>query len=91
MNKMNRLNNPYNPTLNTVLVTGANGFVGKPLCLALLEQGQAVRTAVRGVNRQVGNCETVTVGEINGQTDWTNALPGIKEITGNNWGQSKVK
>ena len=44
----------------SVLVTGANGFVGKPLCLALLEQGQAVRTGVRGVNRQVENCEAVS-------------------------------
>jgi uncharacterized protein YbjT (DUF2867 family) len=31
----------------SVLVTRANGFVGKPLCLALLEQGQTVRAAVR--------------------------------------------
>ena len=80
MNKMNRLNNPYNPTLNTVLVTGANGFVGKPLCLALLEQGQAVRAAVRSANVQVENCETIVVGELNDQTDWTNALTGIKVV-----------
>ncbi len=80
MNKMDRLNNPYNLTLKTVLVTGANGFVGKPLCLALLEQGQAVRKAVRGANRQVENCGTVAVGELNDQTDWTHALPGIKVV-----------
>ena len=77
MNKMDRLKNA---TLNTVLVTGANGFVGKPLCLALLAQGQAVRAAVRGANRQVENCGTVAVGELNGETDWTNALPGIKVV-----------
>ena len=77
---MDRLPNTYNPMLNTVLVTGANGFVGKPLCLALLEQGQVVRAAVRGENRQVENCETVAVGEIYGQTDWTNALLGIKVV-----------
>ena len=80
MSKMDRLNNAYNPKPKMVLVTGANGFVGKPLCLALLEQGQAVRAAVRGANRQVEHCETVAVGEINGQTDWTNALPGVKVV-----------
>jgi nucleoside-diphosphate-sugar epimerase len=80
MNKMDRLNNTYNPKSNKVLVTGANGFVGKPLCLALLEQGQTLRAAVRGANRPVENCETVAVGELNGQTDWTNALPGIKVV-----------
>jgi len=80
MNKMDRLNNPYNRTMKTVLVTGANGFVGKPLCLALLEQGQAVRKAVRGANRPIENCGTVAVGELNDQTDWTHALPGIKVV-----------
>ena len=44
---MDRLNNAYNPKLNTILVTGANGFVGKPLCLALFAQGQAEITGVR--------------------------------------------
>ena len=44
----------------SVLVTGANGFVGKSLCLALFEDGHALRAAVRGANRQVENCEAVS-------------------------------
>ena len=80
MSKMDRLNNGYNPILNALLVTGANGFVGKPLCQVLLAQGQAVRAAVRSANRPIENCETVAVGELNGQTDWTNALSGIKVV-----------
>ena len=43
---MDRLNNAYKSMLNTILVTGANGFVGKPLCQALFEQGQAEITGV---------------------------------------------
>jgi len=62
------------------LVTGANGFVGKSLCAELLRQGQSVRAAVRSVTRQVENIETVSIGEINGETDWTNALLGIKVV-----------
>lgn len=44
----------------SILVTGANDFVGKLLCLALFEQGQAVRAAVHAVNRQVENFEAVS-------------------------------
>jgi len=42
MSKMVRLNSAYNPTLNTVLVSGANGFVGRPLCERLFQQGQSL-------------------------------------------------
>lgn len=77
---MDELHTSYNPKSKMILVTGANGFVGKPLCLALLAQGQAVRATVRGANKQVESCNTVAVGEINGQTDWTNALLGVKVV-----------
>jgi nucleoside-diphosphate-sugar epimerase len=55
------------------LVTGANGFVGHILCAELLRQGHAVRAAVRTKNAQVAG-DKVIVGEINGETDWTDAL-----------------
>lgn len=62
------------------LITGASGFVGKALCAELFLQGQPVRAAVRSVNRQVENIETVSVGNISSETDWTDALTGIKVV-----------
>lgn len=64
----------------SVLVTGANGFIGKPLCAELFRQGQSVRAAVRSKNLPIENVETVSVGVIDGETDWTNALHGIKVV-----------
>ena len=37
---------------NRVLVTGANGFIGKSLCLELLRQGYSVRRAIRGRDKR---------------------------------------
>jgi len=37
------------------LITGANGFVGKPLCAELLRQGQSVRAAVRVADSPIEN------------------------------------
>jgi len=59
------------------LVTGANGFVGKPLCAELLRQGQSVRAALRSANSPVENVEMVAVGSIDGKTDWTEVLRGV--------------
>jgi len=64
----------------TVLVSGATGFVGKALCAELLLQGHSVRAAVRAASLHADNGETVSVGEINGETDWTAALSGIKTV-----------
>ena len=63
-----------------ILVSGANGFVGKSLCRALVEQRQIVRTATRRTNTQVKNNETLEVGELNGQSDWTKTFLDIKVV-----------
>jgi nucleoside-diphosphate-sugar epimerase len=68
-----------NLSLN-VLVTGANGFVGKPLCAALFQREQVVCAAVRCANVQVENSGNVFVGDINDQTNWTDALSGINVV-----------
>jgi nucleoside-diphosphate-sugar epimerase len=77
------MQNKFSRDFPSVLVTGANGFIGKPLCAELLRQGQSVRAAVRlgrFENLPMENVESVSIGEINGDTDWTNALSGIKVV-----------
>jgi nucleoside-diphosphate-sugar epimerase len=58
---------------NTVLVTGANGFVGHALCAALAAAGRGVRRAGRRVDASAG---AVAVGDIGPDTDWSTALDG---------------
>lgn len=68
---------------HSVLITGANGFVGKPLCEELLRQGQFVRASMRLGRRDnvpVGNIETVSIDVLDGATDWTAALSGINVV-----------
>lgn len=38
--------------MSTVLVTGGSGFVGSHIILQLLNEGHAVRTTVRSLNRE---------------------------------------
>jgi len=59
-----------------ILVTEADGFVGRAVCPVLRGQGYAVREAVRadtGANR-------VAVGEIDANTDWSAALAGTDVV-----------
>jgi len=68
---------------HSVLITGANGFVGKQLCTELLRQGQFVRAAMRLERVEslvLENIETVPIGILDGKTDWTNALLGINVV-----------
>ncbi len=68
-----------------VLISGASGFIGRRLCAELFRQGQSVRAAVRCLPRSedlpiIETDETVSIGEINGDTDWTDALHGINVV-----------
>jgi len=62
-----------------LLVTGANGFVGKALCTEAIERGFAVRGATRiGCDfpldvKNIG-VENVVVGDISANTYWHNAI-----------------
>lgn len=63
------------------LVTGANGFVGRALSMALVKKGYNVRCAVRDVSVQAGlQGKVVGVGEINSRTDWDAALVDVDTI-----------
>jgi nucleoside-diphosphate-sugar epimerase len=66
--------------LQRILITGANGFVGRPLCAELSQRGYQVRAAMRSQDRLFAASETVAVGAINGETDWSSALNGVDAV-----------
>jgi len=59
-----------------ILITGANGFVGRALCAELLRCGHAVRGALRqeGGRALMEGVGPIVVGAINADTDWKAAL-----------------
>jgi nucleoside-diphosphate-sugar epimerase len=64
----------------TVLVTGANGFVGSALCARLPKEGTSVRAALRSLNLQPDGTETVAIGSISSETDWTSVLRNVDQV-----------
>lgn len=69
--------------MKQVLITGANGFVGRALLATLMRSGYAVRAAVRSPAGRAMLPQTATVviiGNVDGGTDWNAALQGIDVI-----------
>ncbi|MDB5988689.1 MAG: NAD-dependent epimerase/dehydratase [Herbaspirillum sp.] len=62
------------------LVTGANGFVGTPLCKQLRARGWAVRAATRMARPLAEGIETALVGTLDGETNWTNVLDDVDVV-----------
>ncbi len=64
-----------------ILITGANGFIGRSLCGFLEKKGCFVRGAVRCVSDGLsGVSEYITVGDIHESTDWRCALAGVDTV-----------
>ena len=66
-----------------ILITGANGFIGRALCDKLLADGYHVRGAVRGTDQITAlpsGVEGVIIGNVGPKTDWPEALVGIEGI-----------
>lgn len=63
-----------------ILVTGANGFVGRALLTQLIATGAAVRGAARAPDRLPPACESVAIGDIGPDTDWSAALRGVEVV-----------
>lgn len=63
-----------------ILVSGANGFVGKAVCKQAMDYGICVRGATR-TRVEVPSCiESFEVGEINGSTAWTHVLRDVNVV-----------
>jgi nucleoside-diphosphate-sugar epimerase len=65
---------------DAVLITGANGFIGRELCGQLSAQGWRVRAAVRSGRAIPAAFDTVTVDAIDERTDWRPALDNIDAV-----------
>ena len=63
--------------IKSILVTGANGFIGCSLCVFLKQNGYIVREAVRDASCSE---EYIQVGDVNGATDWQQALAGVDVV-----------
>jgi len=66
-----------------ILVTGANGFVGKALCRNLTENGYNVTGTFRStekMNEFKGRINCVLIDEIGQNTYWNNVLTGINVV-----------
>ena len=67
--------------LRHVLLTGATGFVGRAVGSALGKSGHTVRAAVRNaVSNPNVYPDSVSVGEIDGNTDWSKSLVNVDVI-----------
>ncbi len=64
----------------TVLITGANGFVGSALCEVLCKYAVPVRGVVRTHAPPHKSDLNVEIGEINANTNWHAALDGVHSI-----------
>lgn len=65
-----------------VLLTGANGYVGRAARLALAGAGHEVVAAVRALDRlpEARRAGAVAVGAVDGSTDWGAALDGVEAV-----------
>ena len=63
-----------------ILVTGASGFVGGQLMTRLADQPSVAVWGTVRAGRENDHSGFVSVGEINGDTDWSEALLGQRVI-----------
>ena len=64
----------------TVLVTGANGFIGTALCSSLVKHGTTTRSAARSWPIGRRNAGTINVRDISVDTDWSAALANVNMV-----------
>lgn len=63
-----------------MLVTGANGFVGQALCSGAIRRGLRIVGATRSACELPAGVESVIVGEIDGDTNWAEALRDVDVV-----------
>lgn len=63
-----------------MLLTGASGFLGRAVCAQASRRNLALHVAMRTRTPLPDGLEGSTVGDIDGETDWSDALPGCTVV-----------
>lgn len=63
-----------------VLITGANGFVGRALCVQAVVRGFLVGAVTRSPCDLPTDVESLVAGAVDERTDWQGALPGVDAV-----------
>lgn len=63
-----------------LLITGADGFIGRSLTLAAATRGWTVRAATRSGGAVVGSAADLMVGDLGSDLDWSVALAGCDTV-----------
>jgi len=66
--------------LARILVTGATGFIGRALCVGLVERGHAVLGRSRRPTEPIPGVELRPIGDIGPATDWSGHLDRIEIV-----------
>jgi nucleoside-diphosphate-sugar epimerase len=66
--------------IKRLMVTGANGFVGRALCAEASARGIEVLGAIRHQGQLPVGVESIAVGDIDVNTDWQNVLVGCDVV-----------
>ena len=65
--------------MRQICVTGADGFIGKSICKALIESNTSVRGLVRdlSISKNLSNIEFIPIGDIGIKKNFKDALVGV--------------
>jgi len=64
-----------------IMVTGANGFVGRVLCSELVKRGVPVCAALRAeVSSDLACCDVIRISGINSNTEWRDSLQEVTTV-----------
>ena len=64
----------------SLMITGANGFIGQALCAESIRRGFRIKCATRSSGNQTSNADALVVGIIDGKTDWSGSLLGVDVV-----------
>ncbi|OGB20954.1 MAG: hypothetical protein A3I66_20120 [Burkholderiales bacterium RIFCSPLOWO2_02_FULL_57_36] len=67
--------------MSSIMVTGANGFVGRALARRLQQETDIqIRRVYRTAPRDAGDGQDISIGDIGPHSDWAKALDGINVV-----------